>query len=100
MDKITREKKIVNFMILAYCKKIHKCKNVCTECNNLIIYSNNKLDLCKYGSDKPSCKKCTSHCYNKVNKHKIKVIMRYIGPRMLYLKPKEFIMHLLNPQKS
>ncbi|MGL1891236.1 MAG: nitrous oxide-stimulated promoter family protein [Spirochaetaceae bacterium] len=96
MDKISREKKIVNLMILSYCKKIHKSKQLCPECNNLTIYSNSKLDLCRYGTDKPNCRNCNTHCYNKDNKKSIKKIMGYIGPRMLYLMPKEFIKHILN----
>ena len=37
--------------------------------------------------NKPKCSQCTMHCYKPVMREKIKAVMRYSGPRMLYRHP-------------
>lgn len=87
MGKIEKEKKTVEFMIRYYCRKFHPDTYLCNDCKTLLDYAKLKLDKCRYGDNKKSCKKCTTHCYNKEYREKIRTIMRYTGPRMIYLKP-------------
>jgi len=82
-------------MIIYYCKKNHQQeKNLCCDCEKLIEYAWLKLDKCPYGENKPACSKCEIHCYSTLMRKKIKDIMRYSGPRMIFIYPSFFIKHL------
>lgn len=94
--KINNEKNIVKIMIGYYCKKNHfPEKNLCCDCKKLIEYTWLKLDKCFYGENKPACSKCEIHCYSAPMRKKIKDIMRYSGPRMIYIYPGAYIKHLM-----
>lgn len=89
------EKKIVEAMISLHCKKNHgTTEGLCTECQELLNYAHKRLGNCKFGEDKPTCAKCTVHCYKPDMRERIKKVMRYSGPRMLYTHPLLAIRHL------
>lgn len=92
---IDSEKRIVEKMIRIYCKNKHTEKSICSECLNLLNYAHLKLDKCKYQKNKPSCKKCITHCYKVEERNKIKNVMRFAGPRILWQHPIATIKHLL-----
>jgi len=92
---IDSEKRIVGKMIHIYCKNKHAEKSICSECLNLLNYVHDKLEKCKYQNNKPSCKKCKTHCYRAEERNKIKSVMRYAGFRMLWHYPIATIKHLL-----
>ena len=94
MGKIEKEKKTVGIMIGLYCQKVHKSQSLCTGCNQLEEYAHRRLDKCKFGDEKPSCKNCTVHCYNSEMRQKIRQVMRFSGPRLLYAYPIYYIKHL------
>ncbi len=95
--KIKDEKIIVKMMADYYCKKHHISKNnLCPDCAKLIEYASLKLDKCFYGENKPACSECKIHCYNTLMRKKIKDIMRYSGPRMIYIHPVASFKHLVN----
>lgn len=74
-------------MINIYCKGNHGTEELCDECLELINYANQRVDNCKYGEKKPVCGKCTIHCYKPEMRKKIKSVMRYSGPKMIYKHP-------------
>jgi hypothetical protein len=88
-DKATVEK-----MIRLYCRLKHKSADLCVDCFELKTYAHKKLDDCRYANQKPSCKKCTTHCYKKEQRDKIKKVMRFSGSRMLLYYPLDFFKHL------
>ena len=92
-SKIEREKAIVEKMIRLYCRHKEKNKNLCGECKEIIDYAHKRLDNCKYGERKTSCKKCPIHCYRPEMKAKIKAVMRYSGPRIFFYHPFVTIKH-------
>jgi len=95
MGKIKREKSIVRWMVEFYCKKKHKNRGrLCDECNQLLTYAHSRLDHCPYGEEKQSCRRCITPCYAREKRKKIKKVMRYSAPRMIYYKPYEWILHL------
>ncbi|MHB1347523.1 MAG: nitrous oxide-stimulated promoter family protein [Candidatus Humimicrobiaceae bacterium] len=102
--KINDEKNIVKIMIGYFCKKKHfPEKNMCPDCESLTEYAWLKLDKCFYGEKKPSCSKCSIHCFNPPMRKKIKDVMRYSGPRMIYVYPMSCIkqlMHKMNFNKA
>lgn len=95
MDKIEKEKQIVLAMINLYCSKKHKTHILCSDCLQLKIYAFNRLDKCHYGENKPSCKNCSIHCYQQIMRNKIRIVMRFSGPRMLFYYPFQFLKHKL-----
>jgi hypothetical protein len=80
------EKQTVSAMIALYCRG-HRHENPCAECEALEDYALQRLDKCPYGNEKPSCKDCPIHCYKSAMREKIKEVMRYSGPRMLWKYP-------------
>jgi len=93
MGNIEKEKRTVELMIELYCKKKHGAKVLCSDCNELKNYAFARLDNCLYGNEKPACKDCKVHCYKLEMRNRIKIVMRYVGPRMFYLYPIDFILH-------
>jgi hypothetical protein len=86
--KIENEKATVKAMIGLFCRDKHPSgASLCPGCSLLLEYSYIKLEKCSLGDNKPACSKCTIHCYNAANRKKIKEVMRYSGPRMLYYHP-------------
>lgn len=92
-SRIAREKATIQFMIGHYCRLKHGSAQLCPDCARLCDYALARLDSCRYGEQKPSCKACTTHCYTPAKRQGIREVMRYIGPRMVYLGPWEFIRH-------
>jgi len=93
-SKIEKEKNIVKTMIGYYCKKNHYEKSICTNCKNLIKYAYERLSDCPFQEKKTSCLKCKIHCYSKEKREEIRKVMAYVGPRMVYLMPIEYFLHL------
>lgn len=88
-------------MIHIYCKDNHTSGDVlCDECTELHEYASRRLMNCPYHEDKPVCSECPIHCYKEEMKQRIKTVMRYAGPKMIYKHPYLAIMHLLNEKFS
>lgn len=100
MDKkiksiISRKKSIVSLMINLYCKKHHNASNPpCNSCNDLIVYSHKKIKNCPIIKANTSCANCNIKCYNQAMQDKIKKVMRYSGPRMIFYHPIVTLKHL------
>ena len=95
MSSIQYEKYTVKKMIQLYCRKKHGSAKgeLCIECDSVNAYAQKRLDLCPFGDDKGACESCAIHCYKKDMREKIRVIMRFSGPRMLIYHPVDFIIH-------
>ena len=96
MSKIEKEKDIVTFMIEYYCIKNHNKIEICKSCIDLIKYAHEKLSICPFGEKKASCLKCKIHCYSKTKREKIRKAMLFVGPKMIYLMPIQYIKHLFD----
>jgi len=82
------EVKTARVMIDLYCRHHHGSKDqLCKECHELFDYVKKRLEKCPLKNNKPKCSKCTIHCYTPAMREKIKKVMRYSGPRMMYLHP-------------
>ena len=96
-NKLEREKSTVQVMLKIYCKDHHhSLKVLCSECQGLSDYALTRLRNCKYGERKPACGKCAVHCYKPVMRERIIVIMRYSGPKMLFVHPVMALRHLID----
>ena len=83
-------------MIAIYCQS--NCKTqltLCDDCKEILDYIWKKLDNCQYKIRKPRCNKCPRHCYSVSKREKIKKIMRYSGPLMIWKHPLLTLIHFL-----
>lgn len=94
--RIEYEKRVIGKMIRLYCLKKEGNRELCPSCAELLEYSLNRLDRCFYGDNKYACKKCPVHCYRHGMKERIRVVMRFSGPRMLLYHPVDALRHLFN----
>lgn len=80
----------VRFMIELYCRRKHKTKKgeMCGECQQLWEYVQFRRAKCPFGENKPFCSNCRIHCYKPEMREKIKEVMRYSGPRMMFYNPR------------
>lgn len=82
-------------MIVLYCRHHHGHRHVlCDECTAIREYSDFRLDKCIFGSTKPVCAKCRVHCYKPEMREKIRDVMRFSGPRMIFTNPYLALMHV------
>lgn len=93
--RIEEEKRVVEQMIRLYCRKNEGYAELCPSCQELLEYAHGRLDHCRYGAKKPTCKKCPIHCYRPEMKERIKMIMRWAGPRMIFYHPLSALKHLI-----
>ena len=100
-DYLKQEYKTIETMIRMYCKKTHKSEeDLCQECSDLFKYAEERLNNCKFGEDKPTCDTCSIHCYKPEMREKIREVMRYAGPRMIYTHPIMGFRHLFKKMKK
>ena len=95
MDRIESEKKTVGMMVRLYCRRYEGNKELCKNCSDLLSYAEARLDRCKFGNEKLTCKKCPIHCYKPDMREKMRTVMRWAGPRMMIYHPIEAIKHLI-----
>ncbi len=101
MTRIAREKRTVEAMITLYCREQHQSSNgVCLQCGELLEYAWHKIDRCPFANKKPTCAKCTVHCYKPSIRQTIIAVMRYSGPRMIRKHPLLAIAHIIDGFKS
>lgn len=95
------ERKTVSKMIYIYCAAKHGTSHaLCNECEALHKYAQRRLSSCRYGDTKPTCEKCPTHCYSPQMREKVKEVMRFSGPRMIYRYPLLAIRHVIKNCKS
>jgi hypothetical protein len=98
--RLRRERITIDKMIALYCHGQHgTAHNLCADCTGLQAYAHQRLEKCVFGTEKPTCANCPVHCYKPEMRQKIRVMMRYSGPRMLLYHPVLAVMHLLDGRR-
>lgn len=95
MGRIEREKRVVARMVELYCRHKLGLDGVNDEFRELVDYAHARLGRCRFGERKTACKKCPIHCYKPAMREKIRAVMRWAGPRMLFYHPVAAIRHLI-----
>ena len=99
--KREREKAMVSEMIGLYCRKNHGSKGgLCPECAALEQYAHQRSDHCPFMENKTFCSNCRVHCYKPEMRERIRAVMRFSGPRMLFHHPVMAIRHLIESKKE
>ena len=94
---IGREKRMVDAMVLIYCKDHHGYAGApCVKCIELEVYAKGRLENCRYQEKKPVCGKCGLTCYNLENKGYAEEVFTYAGPRMIFEHPLLGLQHFLD----
>lgn len=100
-SKRQREKEIVSQMIAVYCRKQHGKKHgLCPECAKLDAYARLRSDKCPFMETKTFCSNCKVHCYKPEMREKIRQVMRFSGPRMIFYHPITAIRHVIETKKE
>lgn len=66
-----------------------------TLCGVQRINATARLDRCKFDERKTKCHKCNVHCYRPDMREKIREVMRFSGPRMIFHHPMEALRYIL-----
>lgn len=94
-----RELKTIETMVGMYCRHHHGEAPLCADCAALFEYARRRLQRCVFGDAKPTCANCVVHCYTAEMREKVRVVMRWAGPRMLLRHPILGISHLLDGRR-
>lgn len=98
--KREREKQLVSQMIALYCRKNHGSKTLCPDCAALDAYARLRSDKCPFMETKTFCSNCTVHCYRPEMRKKIRAVMRFSGPRMIFHHPIVAVRHMIETKKE
>ncbi len=98
MERIEREMLTVSRMIAMYCRWHHRRPDgsLCDDCRSLLDYAGQRLRHCPKGNAKSSCRRCDIPCYSPAYRDRIRAVMRYAGPRMLFRRPLSALRHFLS----
>ena len=99
--RMKREQETVENMIGIYCRDHHHTKGkLCRECQELVQYARFRLKNCPFQENKTTCGNCPIHCYKTKMREKIREVMRYAGPRMIWHHPILAIGHMTDGMKK
>ena len=100
-SKREREKRVVSEMIALYCHKTHGTKGkICDDCAALNAYAEMRADKCPFMETKTFCSNCKVHCYKADMRERIRQVMRFSGPRMLFHHPVMAIRHVIESKRE
>jgi len=91
-----REFKTIAAMLRMYCRAHHGTATLCPGCVELHNYARRRLERCVFDEAKPTCAKCTVHCYKASMRERVRVVMRWAGPRMLWRHPVLAVHHMID----
>lgn len=95
--RVNRERKTVATMISIYWPAQHGTGNgLCPDRRDLQNYAWRRLQNCPFQAGKTTCARCPIHCYRPEMREKIRRVMRYAGPRMLFRHPVLTLFHLVD----
>lgn len=95
-SKREREKVMVTEMIALYCRRHHGTLGaLCSDCAELAQYARDRSDHCPFMEHKTFCSNCKVHCYRGDMRTRIREVMRFSGPRMLFHHPVMAVRHVI-----
>lgn len=100
-DKREREKRMVSQMIALYCRKNHGTgQELCPDCAALNDYARMRSDKCPFMETKTFCSNCKVHCYKPEMRARIREVMRFSGPRMIFHHPVAAVRHVIETKRE
>lgn len=94
--KREREKLMVSEMIELWCRAKHGTRDgeLCPECAELAAYARLRSERCPFMEKKTFCSNCRVHCYAPAMRERIRAVMRFAGPRMVFHHPVAALRHV------
>lgn len=100
VPRLARELETMRVMLRIACGDRHgTAEGLCAECDSLFQYARKRLALCPYGTDKPTCANCRIHCYGPRQRERVRDMMRYAGPRMIWRHPYLAVVHIVDGRR-
>lgn len=111
METMSREQKkdirLIAKFVEVYCTGKHRAaervstnlpadlgeQSVCQECGSFLEYAVAKRLKCPLEAEKPTCKHCRIHCYDKPHREKVQEIMAYAGRRLMMRGRLDYLWH-------
>ena len=111
MNMVTRHQKkdirLIGKFVEVYCAGKHgaverspialpaglEARNLCPECAAFLEYAVTKRLKCPLEAEKPTCKHCRIHCYDRPRREKVREIMGYAGRRLMMRGRLDYIWH-------
>ena len=94
-----REFRTIAAMLQLYCRAHHGSTAFCPACADLHDYARRRLEHCVFGEAKPTCANCPVHCYSAGMRERVRQVMRWAGPRMLWRHPVLAVWHLIDGRR-
>ena len=99
--RLERERATIEAMIVCFCRGTHGSRaGLCADCEALLDYATVRLQRCPFGETKPTCVQCPIHCYRPELREKIRAVMRYAGPRLIWRHPILTVRHFLDAHRK
>lgn len=101
--RLEQDEKTVMAMAAVFCRGHHHIcaqgEKLCPECAKVIDYSLERTRRCPH-KHSGTCDTCPTQCYRPAMQQKIKEIMAYSGPRMIFRHPLMAIQHVYRKRKN
>jgi hypothetical protein len=68
-------------------------RRLCPECSSFLEYAISKRLKCPLEAEKPTCKHCRIHCYDRPRREKVREIMSYAGRRLMLRGRLDYLWH-------
>ena len=68
-------------------------RRLCQECAAFLEYAIAKRLKCPLEAEKPTCKRCRIHCYDKPRREKVREVMGYAGRRLMMRGRLDYVWH-------
>lgn len=87
--KRARESSVIQEMVGLFCHGVHGTPkgSLCPECAALLAYAQKRVAHCPFMETKTFCSQCRVRCYAPAEQEKIRQVMRYAGPRLMFRHP-------------
>jgi hypothetical protein len=96
--KVDGEIELIGLMTRTYCRGNHGTRKgeLCPECAELLDYATRRIRACPRMEEKTFCSTCPVHCYRRDMRERVRAVMRYAGPRMLFVRPVPALRHCVD----
>lgn len=91
---VQQEQDTIASMTRIYCRSKHrKSAGLCPQCQELLDYAHERVSRCMFLPDKPVCARCPVHCYQATYRERVREVMRFAGPRLIFKDPAAVVRH-------
>ncbi|QCG46715.1 hypothetical protein E2P79_01560 [Aeromonas schubertii] len=103
MNKLThprlrRERRAMHTKIRLFCRHHHRGEQEC-DCKRLVSVADNRLRLCRFGVDKPTCVRCDHPCFPAAGHLRLQQMSLWARLPMLWRHPWLALRHWLDGQR-